>query len=316
MEISVYIEIEKGRIRKPSYQMIGGAKKHFPQAKITAIIITDSLTDEIKTLPIDRVIHIKSEKLKDYTAEGYSYAISNVLNELKPDLFFIGATFQGRDMAPRLSAKISLPLVSECTGINADGGNITFIHPMYGGRAISTVRALTDGIIIATVRPNIFPVIEGTGHPEIIERILDIPQDVLKVQVISVEETGGDMPDVAEAPIVVSGGRGMKGPENFKMLEKLARLIGGAIGASRSAVDEGWMPQSHQVGQTGKTISPNLYIACGISGAIQHRAGMSSSKCIVAINTDPDAEIFKIADYGIVKDLFLIIPILTKKLSE
>jgi len=316
VEILLYIEIEKGKIRKPSYQMIGGARKYFPEAKITAIIITESLSEETKALPTDRVIHIKSDRLKEYTAEGYSHAITTIFNELKPYIFLIGATFQGRDLAPRLSAKLSLPLISECTGINADDGNITFTHPMYGGRAISTVKAQTDKTIIATVRPNIFPTVEGSGSPEIIEKTVDIPQDALKVQVLSIEETGGDMPDVAEASIVVSGGRGMKGPENFKILEELAKLLGGAVGASRSAVDEGWMPQSHQVGQTGKTISPNLYIACGISGAIQHRAGMSSSKCIVAINNDPDAEIFKIADYGIVADLFTIVPILTQELSE
>jgi len=316
MEILIYTEIEKGKIRKPSYQMIGGAKKHFPQAKITSIIIIESLSDEIRTLPVDKVLHIKSDELNDYTAESYSYAISQIFNELKPDLLLISATFQGRDMAPRLSAKLSLPLISECTGINTDDGNITFTHPMFGGRAISTIKAMTDKTIIATVRPNIFPIIEESGNPEIIEKILDIPDDILKVKVLNVEETGGDMPDVSEASIVISGGRGMKGPENFKMLEELAKLLGGAVGASRSAVDEGWMPQSHQVGQTGKTISPNLYVACGISGAIQHRAGMSSSKCIVAINIDPDAEIFKITDYGIVADLFTIVPLLTKKLSE
>ncbi|OQX91246.1 MAG: hypothetical protein B6D57_00435 [Candidatus Coatesbacteria bacterium 4484_99] len=315
MKVYVFIEHNGEAVRKPCLELIGGARKHLPEAEITAMCAGQEIPDRVRHLPVDNIIHIKSDALTDYTSERHSYAISEALKNSIPDIILISATFQGRDLAPRLSAKLNIPLISECTGINVDNSNINLIHPMFGGRAIASVSTTKDEPFIATIRPNAFPSVDGEGNPQIEEVKVDIPDDIQTVEVLSVEDTTGDMPDVAEAPIVVSGGRGMKGPENFKMLEELAKVLGGAVGASRSAVDEGWMPQSHQVGQTGKTISPNLYIACGISGAIQHRAGMSSSKCIVAINTDPEAEIFKIADYGIVSDLFKIVPLMIEKLS-
>ena len=216
----------------------------------------------------------------------------------------------GKDSAPRVAVKLDAGLASDCIALKVDSGDIVATRPVYAGKALMDIK-INSTVKVFTLRPNVFPAGTSTGSSSTVE-VVDIPLDESDFASLVTETTqASGKIDVAEADIIVSGGRGMKGPENFKMIEDLAGVLGGAVGASRAVVDAGWRPHNEQVGQTGKTVSPSLYIAVAISGAIQHIAGMSSSKYIVAINKDKDAPIFQIADYGIVADAFDIVPALT-----
>jgi electron transfer flavoprotein alpha subunit len=228
----------------------------------------------------------------------------------------MGATSQGKDLASRVAARLGLGLASECTSFSWEGeGELTAIRPVYAGKALATVKWEGKRPWVATLRPNVVPLLEPdlSRSAEVEEASPDWDEDVRKTRILEVVKDSGSTLDLSEAEIIVAGGRGMKGPENFTLLEDLARALGGAVGASRAAVDAGWRGHQSQVGQTGKVVSPKLYVACGISGSIQHLAGMSSSKYIVAINKDPEAPIFKVADYGIVDDLFAVVPLLTQE---
>jgi electron transfer flavoprotein alpha subunit len=223
----------------------------------------------------------------------------------------------GKDLAPRLAAKLDAAMASDCTKVAVEGGSLEFTRPIFAGKAFATLR-LKSAPAIATLRPNVFAAAApcgGTG--ETIVKAVAVPDGAVAGRVAEILKESGAEIDVGEAEVIISGGRGLKGPENFALLRELAALIPrAAVGASRSAVDSGWIGHSHQVGQTGKTVSPNLYVAVGISGAIQHLAGMSSSKVIVAVNKDPEAPIFKVADYGIVGDLFQVVPALKDELKK
>ena len=220
-------------------------------------------------------------------------------------------------LAPRVAAGLGAGMVSDCTGIAVKDGRLEFTRPVFAGKAFLSLR-LTSSPAIATLRPNVFPLaVPGERVGEVIRKEAAIPEGLIKGRVVEIVKEETAELDVTEADVVISGGRGIKSAENFALLRDLSALIPrSAVGASRSAVDSGWIGHQHQVGQTGKTISPNLYIALGISGAIQHLAGMSSSKCIVAINKDPDAPIFKVADYGVVGDLFEVVPHLKEELKK
>lgn len=241
-----------------------------------------------------------------------------LLSGVNPKAVLLGHTAVGKDLAPRLSESLGSGLVSDCVDMEIEDHNILFAKPIYAGKAISKLGCTEESMIMATLRPNVFPQSDGIRpgkgkciHVEVssdVQSLKSIIREVIKRVTGKVELT--------EADIIISGGRGMKGPENYKILEELADTMGAAVGASRAAVDAGWREQSYQVGQTGKTVSPTLYIACGISGAIQHLAGMSSSKYIVAINKDPEANIFKVADYGIVGDLFEVVPLLNEEMKK
>ena len=281
-----------------------------------AVVVGDVIKNlnEVSKYGIQKVIHLKNSELANYSSSGYTEAITNMAKEANYDIVILSNTALGKDLAPRLSIKLDAGCVVDCVKLNISGNDIILTRPTYAGKALIDVKLLSNKKII-TLRPNVFKaqVVENSAPAEIL--VKEIPQVNLKSKVTSFKKSEGKL-DVAEADIIVSGGRGMKGPENFHLIEELAEILGAAVGASRAVVDAGWRPHNEQVGQTGKTVSPTLYIACGISGAIQHLAGMSSSKYIVAVNKDKDAPIFNVADYGITGDLFEVIPALTNEMKK
>ncbi len=245
--------------------------------------------------------------LAAYASESYAHVLATLIGQVEPAIVLLGATAMGSDLAPRLAARLGVGLAPDCVALAIEDGRLLATRPIYAGKALARVRLPGDPQI-ATVRPNVFPApAPDTARTARVEPIAAIVGDV-RARVVEVLAAGGGEIDVAEARIIVSGGRGLGGPAGFELLRRLARTLGAAVGASRAAVDAGWIDHAHQVGQTGKTVTPDLYIACGISGAIQHLAGMRTARCIVAVNKDPEAPIFKVADYGIVGDLNEVLP--------
>jgi electron transfer flavoprotein alpha subunit len=249
--------------------------------------------------------------LAEYTVDAYSHVLAGIIGQTDPAVVILGATTQGKELAGRLSARLDAGLATDCVAFKMENGQVTATRPMYGGKVLADV-TLKGAPVIVALRPNIMAAEEAPADGVIEKVAVNVGEVRTQVQRKQLE-TGKI--DLTEAEVVVSGGRGMGGPD-YAAIEALAEVLGAAVGASRSAVDEGWRSAADQVGQTGKTVSPNLYIACGISGAIQHLAGMSSSKVIVAINKDPEAPIFSKADYGIVGDLFEVVPALTEALKK
>jgi electron transfer flavoprotein alpha subunit len=261
----------------------------------------------------DKVMVVADDTLGLYQANQYASIAAETAKQGGYDLVLLGATSLGRDLGPRLAAKLSCPIAPDVTSLQADG-EIVVTRPVYSGKAIYTVK-ITNTPCVISVRPNIFSVL-AVDKSGAVEHVPAGTTADPRATTVAVKEPEKAAQDVAEASIVVSGGRGLKGPESFHLIEELATVLGGAPGASRAVVDAGWRPHSEQVGQTGKTVSPTLYFAIGISGAIQHLAGMRTSKVIVAINKDKDAPIFKVADYGIVGDLFEVMPRLIEELKK
>ena len=264
-----------------------------------------------------RVYLADAPSLEKYSGEGYTTVLAGLIEKVVPAVVLLGATAQGKDLAPRVATRLGLGLASDCTAFEvAADGRLIITRPIYGGRAIATVMEKTTPQM-ATVRPNVMAPLEpDTSRTAPVEKLAVETGDIRARVIDLIQESGRQQVGLAEAEIIVSGGRGLKGPESFDLLEELADVLGAAVGASRAAVDAGWIDHSHQVGQTGRTVTPNLYIACGISGAVQHLAGMKTARYIVAINKDPDAPIFRVADYGIVGDLFEVVPILTEEFKK
>lgn len=264
-----------------------------------------------------RVYLADAPSLEKYSGEGYTTVLAGLIEKVVPAVVLLGATAQGKDLAPRVATRLGLGLASDCTAFEvAADGRLIITRPIYGGRAIATVMEKTTPQM-ATVRPNVMAPLEpDTSRTAPVEKLAVETGDIRARVIDLIQESGRQQVGLAEAEIIVSGGRGLKGPESFDLLEELADVLGAAVGASRAAVDAGWIDHSHQVGQTGRTVTPNLYIACGISGAVQHLAGMKTARYIVAINKDPDAPIFRVADYGIVGDLFEVVPILTEEFKR
>lgn len=320
--ILTYIELKDGKIKKASLEALSEGRRKASELnkELVAVIVgagKESLAPEIFSYGASRVYLLENPAFSQYSTQDYAFALAALAQKVSPEVIFFPATSQGKDLAPRLAAKLGVGLASDCTNVFVKSGDLEFTRPIFAGKAFLSF-TLKSSPQIATLRPNVFPLVETTAHEgELVREIIALPADEPKAQVIEVlEERGGEM-DVSEADIIISGGRGMKGPENFELLRQLSSLIPrSAVGASRSAVDSGWIGHQHQVGQTGKTVSPNLYMAFGISGAIQHLAGMSSSKVIVAVNKDTDAPIFKVADFGVVGDLFQVIPPLKEELKK
>ncbi len=316
-ETWVICEVKDGEIKRVALEIIGKLAD-LGVSEVAAVLIGASGDAAIglNGYPISKVYSVESPALGDYTTLGYTKALADLINEKQPEMVLFGASIQGRDLSARVAARMNVPLAPDSIDIALNGDTAIFKRPIYAGKAIATVE-LSGTPVIASIRPNSFPVPEQTGATPEIETInADVSDSDLGVEVVSKETGSGDTIELTEADIIVSGGKGMKGPENFAMLEELAGVLSAAVGASRSAVDSEWIDHSHQVGQTGKTVSPKIYIACGISGAIQHLAGMNSSKKIIAINKDPDAPIFEIADYGVVGDLFEVVPALIEELKK
>jgi electron transfer flavoprotein alpha subunit len=321
----VFIETREGKIKKSSLEALSEARRRADElgAPVAAALLgseIECLSPDVFSCGASKVFLLENPELVAYSAQGYAMALAELVKETGPRAVFFSATAMGKDLGPRLAARLGVSLASDCTKVGTKDGKLEFTRPIYAGKAFLSFTLKTTPQL-ATLRPNVFPLLEGKSvDGEVVKKAVAIPESAIQGRVTEILREKGEELDVTEADVVISGGRGMKGPENFALLQELSALIPrSAVGASRSAVDSGWIGHQHQVGQTGKTVSPSLYMALGISGAIQHLAGMSSSKVIVAVNKDPEASIFKIADYGIVGDLFQVVPALReelKKLSE
>ncbi len=319
--ILTYVEIRDNKIKKSSLEVLSEAKRRAAELDENAAAVllgqaVEALAPDLFGCGASRVFLMDHPALAQYSTQDYAVALAALARKVNPRAIFFPATSLGRDLAPRLAARLGVALASDCTKVSVKDGRLEFTRPIFAGKAILSL-TLSSSPQVATLRPNVFPLEKAAGQGEIVREEYDPPAEQPRAQIIEVVgERAGEL-DVTEADVVISGGRGMKGPENFGLLKELAALIPrSAVGASRSAVDSGWIGHQHQVGQTGKTVSPNLYLAFGISGAIQHLAGMSSSKVIVAVNKDPDAPIFKVADFGVVGDLFQVIPALQEELGK
>ena len=320
--ILTYIEVRDNKIKKASLEALGEAKRtaealSIPSAAVLVGSGSDGLAAEILAGGAAKVYVLENPAFARHSTQDHAHALAELAAKAKPFAIFFSATALGKDLAPRLAAKLGAGLASDCTRVAVTGGAVEYTRPIFAGKALLTLR-LNTSPQIASLRPNVFaPVPPATAAGEVVRESVGLSADRTKAEVAEVVGGEGGEIDVAEADIILSGGRGMKGPENFELLRELARLLPrAAVGASRSAVDSGWIGHQHQVGQTGKTVSPNLYMAFGISGAIQHVAGMSSSKFIVAVNKDPEAPIFKVADFGAVGDLFEVIPRLRDEIKK
>lgn len=319
-KVFVIAEHRDGRLKKSTFELLGAASAAGNETH--AILLGDGVSELAKELGhygAKKVFVVQNPALKFYTSEGYSKAILPILTSNSPDIVLASHSPTGRDLMPRIAARLNVGLASDCTQLAFEGSKIKARRPVYAGKATVEVEFLGSGPQVATVRPNALgiPKPNTSISAEVVNGSADLGD--LKTKVVEVVKGSSGRPDVTEAAIVVSGGRSLKNAENFKILEEMADVLGAAVGASRAAVDAGYRPHRDQVGQTGKVVSPTLYIACGISGAIQHLAGMRTSKVIVAINTDPEAPIFQLADYGIVADLFSVVPLLKdefKKIKE
>jgi electron transfer flavoprotein alpha subunit len=321
--IWIIVEQNQSQIRKVSLELLSRARAIADGAgePLVAVIPGSGVVgfaDVAASYGADKVILIDDERLANYTTGAYTSVLNKLIRKEEPKAVLIGNTAVGKDLAPRLAQRLGVGMASDCTGLEEDDADfLSFKRPIYGGKAFAEVTAKAEPVL-ATIRPNTFPLAEpdGSRKAEVVNETADIDADDLKAIVKEIVIAASERPDLIEADIIISGGRGLKGPENYGILEECADVIGAAVGASRAAVDAGWIEQKFQVGQTGKTVSPTLYIACGISGAIQHLAGMGTSKFIVAINKDPEANIFTVADYGIVGDLFDVVPLLTEEFRK
>jgi electron transfer flavoprotein alpha subunit len=312
-KVLVFGEVRDGELRNVSYEAIAAAKQVADGGEVVGLLLGESVQNLASNLiyyGADRVITVEDSQLKSYTPDAYSQAVMQVIDAVQPDGLILGHTALGKDLSPRIAAKLKSGLISDVVRIEEDG----FIRPIYSGKAFEKL-VVSEGLILATIRPNNITALEKdeSRSGEIVSMNVEIKDLRTVVKEVIRKAVGGV--DLSEAKIIVSGGRGVKSSEGFKPLQELADLLGGAVGASRGACDAEYCDYSLQIGQTGKVVTPDLYIACGISGAIQHVAGMSSSKVIVAINKDPEADIFKIADYGIVGDLFEVVPMLIEELK-
>lgn len=290
---------------------------------LVAVVIGCGVDEAVKAASehgADKVIVVDGPEYKHYTTDAYAIALCTLVEKYGPTSMLIGATNNGRDLGPRVSCRLKTGLTADCTGLDIDDetGNVAWTRPAFGGNLMATILCPNHRPQIGTVRPGVFKKSDAVeGKAEVVKEDLHVAEDQIRTQVIElIKEMGGENVDLEGAEIIVSGGRGVGGPEGFDTIKSLADVLGATVGASRAAVDAGWIAHAHQVGQTGKTVGPKLYIACGISGAIQHLAGMSGSDCIVAINKDPDAPIFDVADYGVVGNLFEVLPVLVDEIKK
>lgn len=292
--------------------------------KLVGVIIGNNLEAAAKAAAshgADTVIVVEGKEYEHYTTDAYAHAMYALVEKYGPTSILIGATNNGRDLGPRLSCRLKTGLTADCTSlaIDEESGNVAWTRPAFGGNLMATILCPDHRPQIGTVRPGVFKKGEAdeSRAAEVIKEDIHVAPEAIRTELLEViREAAGELVDLEGAEIIVSGGRGVGGPEGFKPVKELADALGGVVGASRAAVDSGWISHAHQVGQTGKTVGPKIYIACGISGAIQHVAGMSSSKTIIAINKDETAPIFNIADYGIVGDLFEVLPVLAAEIKK
>jgi len=322
-DVWVYGEQKKDSLHPVVLELIGIGRELAQKrnCRLGVVSIGKDLNQVVSTLrnyDVDDIFLIQHTELKDYNSEIYANVLADLILEKKPEIILSGATLRGRSLIPRVAVKLHTGLTADCTGldIDKDTGNLLQTRPAFGGNIMATIECPNHRPQMATVRPRVMERASPLPYPnetQLIHNIDPLPSSLKsKADVLDIVETLKETEDLAEAEIIVSGGRGVGGPKGFSLLKKFAMSIGGVIGASRAAVDAGWVPYSRQVGQTGRTVQPDIYFACGISGAVQHLVGMQSSKVIVEINKDKNAPIFNYADYGIVGDVFEVIPELIK----
>ena len=313
--VMIVAEQRDGALRKISLELAATARKLADQSgdEVSAILLgsgIESLAAQLGKYGVDKVFVGDSPAMEPYITEAHAAVVAKIVKENDPAILLLGASVQGKDLSSRVAAKLATGLATDCTDVKIADGKLLAVRPMYAGKCFGEI--VTSGSpAMASLRPNVFPAVENAKAGTVVKVDAAVDAASIKSKVLEVQKDTSGKVDLTEANVIVSGGRGMKGPEGFSILEELADVLKGTVGASRAAVDAGWKLQKDQVGQTGKVVSPNLYIACGISGAIQHLAGMSSSKCIVAINKDKEAPIFTKADYGVEDDLFKVVPELT-----
>lgn len=326
-DLWVFIETgEDGKAKSVGLELLNPGRRlaDAQGGSLAAVVIgyqTESAVKEAAAYGVDKIIVVDGEEYQHYTTDAYADALYALVEKYGPTTMMIGATNEGRDVGPRLSCRLKTGLTADCTAVDFDEstGNIAWTRPTFGGNLLATIMCPDHRPQIGTVRPGVFKKGERSedNRPEIIREDIHVTADRIRTRLVEViRELNAENVNLESAEVIVAGGRGVGGPEGFAPLKELADLLGGVVGASRAAVDSDWIGHVHQVGQTGKTVGPKLYIACGISGAIQHVAGMSGSGTIVAINKDPDAPIFNIADYAVVGDLKLVIPALIKEIKE
>ncbi len=334
--VYVFAQQVDNELSSIAFELLGKAKELAAplNTEVTAVLIgsgVKELVDQLAEYGADKVIVVDDPELKEYRTEPYAHALSSVINEYKPEIVLVGATAIGRDLGPRVSARVATGLTADCTvleigdfPLNAIPGQeqkhnqLLMTRPAFGGNTIATIACPDNRPQMATVRPGVMQKIDpiAGAKAEVIEYNPGFIPDNKYVEILDIVKELSDTVDIMDAKILVSGGRGVGSAENFKMLQDLADVIGGTVSCSRAVVDNGWLPKELQVGQTGKTVRPNVYFAIGISGAIQHTAGMEESDIIIAINKDDSAPIFDVADYGIVGDLNKIVPKLTEELKK
>lgn len=320
-DILVFAENENGKVKKSAFELLSKANELAGQAggSVIAVLVgkgLDGLASELASYGAKKVVLAESDKLAEYNTGAYTKALEVVIGEFKPSVVLASASEAGKDFLPRLAARLKAGLASDVTELKIDGGKLVAKKPVYSGKAFVDV-VFNTPIQMASTRPNSFPVASAKAgaQAEVIKKSIEVGELVNPVRERQ-QAQGGAKVDLTEAEIIVSGGRAMGSADNFKVLAPLAVALGATVGASRAAVDSGYASHDMQVGQTGKVVNPKLYVACGISGAIQHLAGMRTSKVIVAINKDPEAPIFSKADYGVVGDLFTLVPLIAEEVKK
>ena len=322
--IWVFAEQREGKLQKVSLELLGEGKRLANElgVKLTAILLgnnVEGLASILGEHGADEVLVAESPELEHYTTDGYTKVICDLANERKPGIIFIGATFIGRDLGPRVAARLSTGLTADCTSlaVEVSDGALLATRPAFGGNLMATIACPDHRPQMATVRPGVFTKSTEKNTEFVVENVkVQIEPSDIRTQVLEIVKANKEIIDIGEAKVIVSGGRGVGSEENFELLRQLAHALGGVVAGGRAAVEKGWIDAAYQVGQTGKTVKPTIYVACGISGAIQHVAGMQDSDMIIAINKDETAPIMKVADYGIVGDLNKVIPEMITQLKE
>jgi electron transfer flavoprotein alpha subunit len=313
--VYVYAEFDAKGLRKTTRQVLTVAHRIAGGGKVVGVVVGPGDAALVAGAGVSEVVTVQAPAVEKYTAAAYAKAIAGAVQAEGVGPILIGCTSAGKELAPMVAQRLGLALIPDVTDMKVDGGSVEFTRPVYAGKAARRVKPV-DANYVVTIRPNAFPDHAGGGTAPVKPAPVAFDAADARVTVKSLEAKVSTRPELTEAECIVSGGIGVGGPDGFKVVEAVADALGAAVGASRAAVNAGWIKQSFQVGQTGKTVGPQLYIALGISGAIQHLAGMSTSKCIVAVNTDADAPIFKAAHYGIVGDLFEVAPVLAAEIRK
>lgn len=325
-DLWVFVETkEDGSARNVGLELLTPGRRLAEKqgGQLGAVVIgnhVEKAVEEAGELGADKIYKIEGEEYAVYNTDAYVNALQYLIEKYGPSSMLIGATSYGRDLGPRLACRLKSGLTADCTSLDIDpeDGRVAWTRPAFGGNLMAVIKCPESFPQIGTVRPGVFKkAAKAENKAEIIHEMYHVPADQCRVKMIEViKEAAEEVVDLEGADIIVAGGRGVGGPNGFAPVKALADALGGTVGSSRAAVDAGWIPYAHQVGQTGKTVAPKIYIACGISGAIQHIAGMSGADCIIAINKDPEAPIFDAANYGIVGDLFEVLPVLTEEIKK